>query len=121
MIPNPPKTPSSPPWPAQLTSSANTGNLSRSTDNLDNRSIRSAPTQYPAQVTPQSLTEQLIQLFIKNKLTPMPEFSQSPASSQIEYHATTTENETVPKTPFIGKKCQNKRSEKKTVARDTPC
>ena len=87
-IPTPPKTPNSPPRPARLTSSAAAGILTRSNDNIDTRSIRSAPTRFPAQVTPQSLTEQLSHLSI-NRPTPMPQFSTSPASSQMEYHSTT--------------------------------
>ena len=43
----------------------------------------------PAHVTPQSLTEHLRSMSI-SKSTPMPKFSKSPASSQIEeFHSTT--------------------------------
>ena len=78
------KTPNSPMRPTRLDSRTTIGKLSKSADNFDSRSIRSAPSAFPfspAHVTPQSLTEHLRSLSI-TKSTLMPQSLQmQPRSS----------------------------------------
>ena len=78
------KTQSSPMRPIRLDPRTTIGKLSKSADNFDSRSIRSAPSVFPsapAHVTPQSLTEHLRPLSI-TKPTLMPQSLQmQPRSS----------------------------------------
>ena len=85
------KTPNSPIQPMQLNPKTTAANLSKSTDNLDTRSIKSAPSVFPQTpmcVTPQSLTENPRSTSV-NGSTPQ---ANSPASrkvdEELEFHST---------------------------------